>query len=116
MTRPSAAGPKGDAVIRKTIADLVAARGPGKSICPSEAARALGGPDEKVWGRLMKPVRAVAVAMARAGDIEIRRKGRVVDPDGFRGLYRLALPSGALPTLTEVRADVAGPDGEDDAP
>ena len=39
----------------------------------------------------MKPLRLAAVEMAKAGEIEILRKGKPVDPDRFRGVYRLAL-------------------------
>lgn len=90
MTHSISPGP---AALRAAILELLAAREAGKSICPSEAARALAGSDERQWSRLMKPVRGVAVDMARAGEIEIRRKGKPVDPEGFRGVYRLALPA-----------------------
>ncbi len=78
--------------LEETILALVAQRGPGKTICPSEAARALGGPHPDGWGRLMKPVRAAAVRLAHQGKVRILRKGREVDPDDFRGVYRLTLP------------------------
>ena len=77
--------------LRQTILDLAKARGPGKTICPSEAARAIAGPDEKQWRLLMKPLRAQAVAVAKTGEITILRKGRPVDPDDFRGVYRIAM-------------------------
>jgi len=80
------------AALRAAILDLLNAGGPGKSISPFDAARALVGSDEKQWSRLMKPLRAVAVEMAKAGEIEIHRKGGIVDPADFRGVYRLALP------------------------
>lgn len=89
MTSPS---PADDDALRAVILDLLADRKSGKSICPSEAARAIAGSDEQKWRRLMKPIRAVAVRMAQAGELEIRRKGKTVDPTGFRGVYRLALP------------------------
>lgn len=78
--------------LRDTILSLAVDRGRGKSICPSEAARALAGPNEKQWRRLMKPIRDVAVTMARGGDIVILRKGKPVDPDNFKGVYRITLP------------------------
>lgn len=83
--------------IADLIADMVAARG-GATVCPSEVARAIAGTDETEWRKLMKPIRAEAVRMARAGRITIRRKGRVADPDDFKGVYRLgeaADPAGA---------------------
>jgi hypothetical protein len=78
--------------IEAMILDLVTARGAGKTICPSEAARALGGPHPDGWGPLMKPVRAAAVRLAHEGKVAILRKGRAVDPDDFKGVYRVALP------------------------
>ena len=77
--------------IRRTILALAAPRGPAKTICPSEAARALHGADEKRWRLLMKPIRAEAVRMADEGLVEIRRKNRPVDPHAFKGVYRIAI-------------------------
>lgn len=77
--------------VRAAILDLTAARGAGKTICPSEAARAVSG---DMWRRLMPDVRAEAVRLAKAGQIAIYRKGRPVDPGSFRGVYRLGLPRG----------------------
>jgi len=95
-------GPKpDDAAIEEAMLGLVVARGAQKTVCPSEVARALGGPHPDGWGPLMQPVRRVAVRLAHAGRIAILRKGRPVDPDDFRGIYRLALPSdGAGPGNT----------------
>lgn len=90
----SAASPE---AIEETILRLVAERGAGKTICPSEAARALGGPHPDGWGPLMKPVRAASVRLAHQGRLAILRKGRAVDPDDFRGVYRLSLPREAPP-------------------
>jgi hypothetical protein len=67
--------------------------GPQKTFCPSEIARALGGPHPEGWGPLMIPVRRVAVELMKQGRLLIIRKGRIVDPDDFKGTYRLALPS-----------------------
>ena len=62
------------------------ARGPGKSICPSEVARALA-PD--AWRPLLGAVRAEALRLAEAGRIDILRKGRPVPPEAVRGVIRL---------------------------
>lgn len=78
-----------EAEIARVLRELVAERGPGKTICPSEVARAVAGPDEKLWSRLMQPVRREAVRAAKAGDVTIMRKGKPVDPDDFRGVYRI---------------------------
>ncbi|WP_375460538.1 DUF3253 domain-containing protein [uncultured Enterovirga sp.] len=87
--------------IARTMLDLVTERGAGKTICPSEVARALGGPHPDGWGPLMTPVRRVAVALMKDGRVVIRRKGRPVDSDDFRGVYRI----GPADTLS-------GPTGE----
>ena len=71
--------------VQAAILQLVEARGPGKSICPSEAARALDGD----WHSLLGDVRRAAVELAKAGRIDILRKGQPVDPDGVRGVIRL---------------------------
>lgn len=71
---------------------LVAERGPDKTVCPSEAARAVGGDHPDGWGQLMQPARKVAVRLMKEGRLVITRKGRPVDPDDFRGVYRLRLP------------------------
>jgi hypothetical protein len=71
---------------------LVAERGPEKSICPSDVARALAGPASEQWGPLMQPVRHVAVRLAEAGRLVILRKGKLVDPHDFKGVYRLSQP------------------------
>ncbi|GEO98295.1 DUF3253 domain-containing protein [Methylobacterium haplocladii] len=78
-----------DAEIEATMLRLVAERGVGKTCCPSEVARALGGPHSEGWGPLMQPVRRVAVRLTKEGRIAILRKGKPVDPDDFRGIYRL---------------------------
>lgn len=74
------------------ILTMVAERGTGKSICPSEVARAMAGKNEKEWRLLMKPIRTAAVALANEGAIAITRKGKSVDPNAFKGVYRLTLP------------------------
>ena len=75
--------------IEDAIFGVLAEREPGKTICPSEAARAA---DPEDWNRLMPQVRATAVGLARAGRLVITRKGRPADPENFKGVYRLRLP------------------------
>ena len=72
---------------------LLEERGPGKTIGPADVAQAIGGNQPEGWGPLMQPVRKVAVRLMKEGRIVILRKGRPVDPDDFRGTYRLAMPS-----------------------
>lgn len=75
-----------DAQIARTIRELLAQRDEGKTICPSEAARALAPED---FRPLMEPVRRVAGELARQGELEVTQKGRVVDVDAARGPIRL---------------------------
>ncbi|MBO0679207.1 DUF3253 domain-containing protein [Mycolicibacterium sp. S2-37] len=72
--------------LRATILDLAGRRGPSKTICPSDAARAVGGDH---WRDLMDDARAVARDLARAGEVEITQRGEAVDPDAdWRGPIR----------------------------
>lgn len=90
------AAPADAAAIRREILRQTAARGPGGSICPSEVARALAGGDDGPWRPLMGPVRRAAADLARAGRVEILRKGKPVPPEAMRGVIRLrAAPGGA---------------------
>lgn len=71
---------------------LMAAESPsGKPIGPDAIARAIAGKDEKVWRRLMKPIKDEAVRLAKDGKVILVRKGKPVDPDRIRGLYRIRL-------------------------
>lgn len=95
-------GPSED-LIAETILRLLEARGPGKTVCPSEVARDIGGSQPEVWSPMMQPVRRIAVRMTKAGQIAILRKGKPVeDVDDFRGIYRLALPSAAAGDETDA--------------
>lgn len=84
----------GRAEITAEILRQTAARDAGRSICPSEVARALL-PEGDTWRRLMGPIRAAAVDLAREGRIEILRKGKPIDPDQeIRGVIRLRNKTG----------------------
>ena len=72
---------------RRTIEDLLGQRDPGKTICPSEAARALGGDDG--FRPLMPLVRDAARELVADGRVEVTQKGEVVDLDSARGPIRL---------------------------
>lgn len=73
-----------------TILRLLAEAGAGKTVSPTDAARALIEGGE--WHVLMPAVRRAAVKLALAGRLVIYRKGRPVDPNDFKGVYRLGLP------------------------
>lgn len=73
--------------LRTAILELARDRGPEKTICPSDAARAVGGED---WRELMDQARDIARELARAGDVEITQRGEVLDPDAaWRGPIRI---------------------------
>ena len=72
--------------LEQVILDLTAARGPDKSICPTDAAREFAGEN---WRKVLGEVRKTAVRLASDGRIEITRKGKPVDPAAFTGVYRL---------------------------
>ena len=74
--------------VEDTILALLARRDEGKTICPSEAARALAAD----WRALMPEVREKAYAMADRGELEVTQKGEVVDGRAARGPIRLRLP------------------------
>lgn len=77
----------GDAEIEAAILALLAARGGGKTICPSEAARAVFG--DAAFRAHMDAVRGVAFALADRGTIVITQRGAVVDGRSARGPIRL---------------------------
>jgi len=82
------------AAVEDTILELLEARGSERTIGPMDVARALGGDHPDGWGPLMPQVRRAAVRLMKQGRLVILRKGRPVDPDDFRGVYRLALVDG----------------------
>lgn len=91
--------PPDPAIIEAAILELVRARGVGKTICPSEAARQLAtdsAPD--AWRDLMPAVRATAASLQDEGRIVVTQRGRVVDPLDTRGPIRLGLPPSTVPS------------------
>jgi Protein of unknown function (DUF3253) len=78
---------------RMTAADailhLLAEKGPGKSIGPMDVAKLVAGAD---WSRRLPDVRQSAVHLARQGRIAILRHNKPVDPNDFRGVWRMSLP------------------------
>ena len=79
--------------IEAAMLALLAERGPDRTIGPSDVAQAIGGNQPEGWGPLMQPVRRAAVQLMKEGRVVILRKGRPVDPDSFKGTYRIALPT-----------------------
>ena len=77
------------AALEHAILTLLATRDPGKTICPSEAARKVS---PKEWRTLTTPARAAAIRLATVGRIEITQRGHVVDGATAKGPIRLRLP------------------------
>ena len=73
-----------------TLLRLAAERGPAKSLCPTDVARAVSAEE---WRPLLGAVRKVAADLARQGKIEILRKGKPINPDDMRGVIRLRATS-----------------------
>ena len=74
--------------LKSSILTLLRHREMGKSICPSEAARVVGSPDN--WQTLMPIAREVAVALAKEEVITITRGEQEIDPDSLgKGHLRL---------------------------
>lgn len=74
--------------IRDSLLELARQRGPEKTLCPSEVARALR---EEDWRELMDDVREVAFGLADEGEIVIKQKGVVVAHRSCRGPIRIAI-------------------------
>ncbi len=75
------------------ILKLCTERGAGKSICPSEVARAAAGDpgNPAAWRPLIRAVRAAAASLQDDGRIRVLRKGKPVDIRTVKGVIRLAL-------------------------
>jgi hypothetical protein len=77
-----------DRALESAILELLARRGPDKTICPSEAARLV---DPHNWENLMDQAREAAARLARQGTIVITQRGKAVDPAKAKGPIRLKL-------------------------
>ncbi len=87
-----------DAALEAAILQLLEERGPGKSICPSEAAKVVAGDAREKshaarrdWETLMEPARAAARRLVSQHKIVITQHNRVVDPSATKGAIRLKL-------------------------
>lgn len=88
----SPAGTQQDMALEAAILALLAERGAGKTICPSEAARRVApGEDRADWEPLMEPARAAARRLQAAGRLVITQHGHPVDPSRAKGPIRLKL-------------------------
>lgn len=80
-----------EARICRAILTAVRERGAGKTICPSEVARALS--DD--WRPLMPAVRQAAEKLVRSGQVIATQKGKPILPQMAKGPIRLGLPQQA---------------------
>jgi hypothetical protein len=72
----------------RDILELLAQRGPGKTICPSEIARAASKHD---WRSLMEPVREAGRRLVARGLVDVTQGGKIVDAASARGPIRYRL-------------------------
>lgn len=63
----------------------LARRRAGASICPTDAARRLAGPD---WRAALPAIHSAATTLAARGEVRLTQRGRVVAHP--RGAYRIA--------------------------
>jgi hypothetical protein len=82
---PSNAGLR--ARLGATMRALLRHRDPESTICPSDAARAIGG---EGWRQVMDAAREVAAQLHSDGVLEVRQGGKRVDPATAKGAIRLA--------------------------
>lgn len=81
--------------IAAEILRATGARGRGKTVCPSEVARALA---PEAWRPLLGSVRRVAAELALEGKVAITRKGKEIPPAEMHGVVRLGLPTEESPS------------------
>ena len=78
-----------DLDLQDSLGALLDARARDASVCPSEAARAVGADD---WRELMEPARMAARRLVADGRAEITQGGQVIDPDHAKGPIRVRRP------------------------
>lgn len=82
-------GQQTDQQLERAILELLDARAPAATICPSDAARAVHAGDDDGWRALMEPARRAARRLVAAGEVEITQGGRPVAPAEARGPIRI---------------------------
>ena len=81
-----------DRRLEEAVLYLLSQRAAGRTICPSEAARAVAAEhDVEDWHDLMEPARRAARRLVADGRVEITQGGRVVDPSTAKGPIRVRL-------------------------
>lgn len=76
--------------IEETIFSLLSAVQPGKTIAPEDVAKTV---DLERWRKVLPQVRSTAIGLARDGRLVITRHNKPADPESFKGVWRMRLPS-----------------------
>lgn len=77
--------------VEAAILDVASQPGAARTVTPEDVARSVAtGPD---WQSLLPSVRRGALRLAQAGRLVLYRKGKPVEPEELRGVYRVGLPS-----------------------
>lgn len=71
-----------DVALEQSLLALLGRRARGATVCPSEAAHAVGGAQ---WEPLLEPARSAARRLVARGEVEIMQGGRVVDGSTAKG-------------------------------
>lgn len=87
-----------DEVIVETVLQMCAAEGREGKVRPEDVAMELY-PEE--WQSLLSRIRLTARQLTEAGHLEILRKGTPVDPNDFKGVYRLRIAEAFFTPPTE---------------
>ncbi|WP_327021583.1 DUF3253 domain-containing protein [Agrococcus sp. Marseille-P2731] len=82
------------AAMEAAILELLATRRAGATICPSDAARRVGGQDPAAWRPLMDDARAAAARLVARGEVVVTQRGEPTDPALARGPIRIGRTSG----------------------
>jgi hypothetical protein len=83
---PDDATSPNDRKLERTIIELLDSRAATSTICPSDAARAVGDDD---WRGLMDASRSAAARLVARGEVEITQHGEPVDLATARGPIRI---------------------------
>lgn len=75
-------------LVEETLLERLSQLRKGESISPNDIAKALS---TENWQRELPKVRAVIIGLARQGRVELLRKGKPVEPEGIKGIYRVRL-------------------------
>ncbi len=76
--------------VEETLLALLSQVKSPESISPNDVAKAL---NPENWQRQLPKVRAVILDLVRQGRIEVLRKGKPVEFEGLKGIYRIRLIS-----------------------